>query len=183
MEHEREWFLTVNGSHTCWQNRLMLMFVSAWAWLPMYLFPLYFVIRRRKEWLSVLSCTILAAATSIVVTELFFKPLFKRFRPTHHPLFMNDVTTVNDYVASGDYGFISGHSTSAFAFAVMSALIVKNKWYSAIIFIWAFIMVYSRVYLGVHFISDVVPGMITGSFIGWFIYLLYKFMRYKKEKV
>ncbi|MDR0697705.1 MAG: phosphatase PAP2 family protein [Tannerella sp.] len=181
LEYEREWFLTVNGSHTNWQDHLMFMFVSIWVWLPLFLFPLYFIIRKRKEWLSVLLCTILTGATSVIVTEVFVKPLFKRYRPTRHPSFMNDITIVNDYIASGDYGFISGHSTNAFAFAVMSALIVKNKWYSAIIFIWAVIMVYSRVYLGVHFITDVVPGMVIGSFIGWFLYLLYRCMQYKKE--
>jgi undecaprenyl-diphosphatase len=181
LEFEREWFLAVNGSHTGWQDRLMFAFAGVWAWTPLFLLPLYFVIKRRRERLSALLCTLLAGVAGSVMAEWLVKPLFRRYRPTHHPSFMNDVTTVNDYVASGDYGFISGHSTSAFAFAVMSALIVRNKWYSAAIFLWALTMVYSRVYLGAHFITDVIPGMITGAFIGWFLYLLYKFIQRKKE--
>ena len=32
---------------------------------------------------------------------------------------------------------------------------------------------YTRVYLGVHFISDIVPGAIAGVFFGWLVYWLY----------
>jgi undecaprenyl-diphosphatase len=174
LEYEREWFFAVNGLHTWWLDYLMLAFASLWVWLPLFLVPLYFLLKRRKEWVSMLTCTLLTGVINIIVTTLFFKPLFKRFRPTHHPSFMDGVKTVNDYIASGDYGFISGHATNAFAFAVMSALIVRDKWYSAAIFAWAAVMAYSRIYLGAHFITDVIPGMMAGSLIGWLLYRLYR---------
>ena len=181
LEYEREWFLALNGSHGEWLDGLMLAFAGAWAWFPLLLFPLYDVIRRRRGWVAALLGTLPAVAVSMMVTEGVVKPAFKRFRPTHHPLFMNEVTIVNDYIATGDYGFISGNSTSAFAFAVMSALAIKNRRYSVAIFLWALTMAYSSVYLGAHFITDVVPGMITGAFIGWLAYLPYKFMQQKES--
>ncbi len=182
LEFEREWFLVINGAHTWWLDPVMYAFGSIWAWFPLILVPLYFVLKRRKEWLSMLICTVLTGVVNGILTSLIIKPLFKRFRPTHHPLFMNDVRILNEYIAGGDYGFISGHSTNAFAFAVLSALIVKNKWYSLVIFVWAVMMAYSRLYLSAHFITDVIPGMIVGSLIGWFLYLLFKYMQRKKEE-
>lgn len=182
LEIEREWFLAINGAHTWWLDPIMLAFGSLWAWFPLLLVPLYFILKRRKEWLSFFVCTLLTGVVNGIVTSLFFKPLFKRFRPTNHPLFMDDVRILNDYIAGGDYGFISGHSTNAFAFAVMSALVVKNKWYSIAIFLWAVIMVYSRVYLSAHFITDVIPGMLVGSLIGWLLYLLFTYLQRGKEE-
>jgi undecaprenyl-diphosphatase len=182
LDFEREWFLALNGLHTWWLDRLMLAFAGVGAWFPLFLVPLYFAVKRRRERVSMLLCTLLAGAASTAVAEGIVKPCFRRLRPVHHPLFMEQVRVVNEYVAAGNYGFISGHSTSAFAFAVMSALAVRNRWYSAAIFAWALMMGYSRIYLGAHFITDVIPGIIAGSLIGWLIYLLYKLMQNKKQK-
>ena len=170
LEYEREFFLAINGSHTFWLDHMMLFFASPWAWFPPVVMMLYYIIKKRREWLLMLVYAALAAAGSLLVTEAFVKPFFKRFRPTSHPAFIDDIRILNDYVADGAYGFISGHSTSAFAFAIASALAIRNKWYSVVIFLWAVIMVYSRVYLAAHFITDVIPGMLAGIVIGWLIY-------------
>jgi undecaprenyl-diphosphatase len=181
LEIEREWFFAVNGAHTRWLDYVMYTFTTVWVWLPLLLLPLYFVFKRRTEWLSMLVCILLAGIANGIVTSLIIKPLFKRFRPTHHPHFMVDVRILNDYIAGGDYGFISGHATCAFAFAVLSALVVKSKRYSLFIFAWAVMMVYSRLYLSAHFISDVVPGMIAGALIGWLLYRLFNRMQRRKQ--
>ncbi|MDR1525931.1 MAG: phosphatase PAP2 family protein [Tannerella sp.] len=174
LEYEREWFLAVNGAHTWWFDCLMLAFASPWAWFPLPVVPLYFFLKRRAEATSLLVCTLLAGIANGLLTEVFFKPFFHRFRPVHHPSFMHEVRTVSDYIASGDYGFISGHSANAFAFAVLSSLAVKDKRYSLAILTWAAIMAYSRVYLGAHFITDIIPGMMAGALIGWLLYSLHK---------
>jgi undecaprenyl-diphosphatase len=181
LELEREWFFAVNGRHTWWLDGLMYAFSTVWAWCPLILVPLYFVLKRRNECLSLLACTLLTGITNGIVTSMIIKEHFKRFRPTHHPLFMDDVRILNGYIAGGDYGFISGHSTNAFAFALLSALIVKNRWYSAAIFLWAVLMAYSRLYLGAHFITDVIPGMLMGALIGWLLFLLFKYMQRRKD--
>jgi undecaprenyl-diphosphatase len=107
------------------------------------------------------------------VSALLFKPGFARFRPTAHPLFMDCVVLLRDYKADGAYGFISGHTASAFGFAVLSLLQVKNRIYTSVILLWAFLMGYSRIYMGAHFVSDVLAGLLVGSSLGGGVYALY----------
>jgi undecaprenyl-diphosphatase len=87
---------------------------------------------------------------------------------------MYSIVLLNDYRASGLYGFISGHTAGAFGFAVWSLLLQRNACYTAVILLWAFLMGWSRIYLGAHFISDVVGGIIAGSLLGWAVYAVYR---------
>jgi undecaprenyl-diphosphatase len=173
LDCEREMFYAINGYHTWWLDCVMFAFSRVWIWFPLWTVPLYFFWKKRGEWLRMVICTGLAVVCNLTVTDLVFKPLFRRFRPTSHPDFMEHVRKVNTYLADGDFGFISGHTANAYAFAMLSALIVKNRWYSALIFMWATLMAYSRIYLGAHFITDVVPGIILGILSGWGLYFFY----------
>jgi undecaprenyl-diphosphatase len=107
------------------------------------------------------------------------KPLVARPRPTHYPGIMEHVRTLFGYTG-GKYGFISGHATNSFGFAIFSSLLFKNKFYTNVVFLWAFIVAYSRIYLGVHFVSDILGGMISGLLIGYLVYSAY---RYTSEKI
>jgi undecaprenyl-diphosphatase len=174
LEYERNLFYAINGCHTWWLDYLMIAFSSAWIWFPMPVVPLYFFWKRRNDRIRMLVSTLLTVVCNILIAHLIFKPSFKRFRPTSHPDFMEHVHKVNGYLADGDFGFISGHTTNAFAFAMLSALVIKNKWYSILIFVWATLMAYSRIYLGAHFITDVVPGIVFGILTGWGLFFIFR---------
>ena len=91
---------------------------------------------------------------------------------------MDQVKTVFGY-RGGLYGFISSHAANAFGFATLMALILRDKLFGWTIFFWAALKAYTRVYLGVHFISDIVPGAIAGVFFGYITYKLYVLGRSK----
>ena len=93
-------------------------------------------------------------------------------------MLMDQVKTVFGY-RGGLYGFISSHAANAFGFATLMALIMRDKLFGWTIFFWAALTAYTRVYLGVHFISDIVPGAISGVFFGYLVYRLYSFSRSK----
>ena len=78
-----------------------------------------------------------------------------------------------DYMSSKSLSFPSGHTSSAFTFAMAIAMTLKNKGVSVAAFIFAFLMGMSRIYVGVHYPTDVIVGAFVGildAVIGYFIF-------------
>ncbi len=178
LEYEREMFFMLNGSDSPYLDRFMWLFSGKAVWLPLALFIIIVLIYKKNWRESIL--ILLAIALVVTLCDQFAssvcKPMFTRFRPTHHPEFMDQVDTVFGY-RGGRYGFISSHAANAFGFAMFMALLMKYRVFTWAIFIWAALTAYTRIYLGVHFISDIVPGIIAGLFFGSLVYLLYVFVR------
>ncbi|MDR1525728.1 MAG: phosphatase PAP2 family protein [Tannerella sp.] len=182
LDYEHDLFIWMNSSHVPFENQFMWLFSGKIAWIPLaVMFIVMFFYRNMKHWKETL---IVLAAIVLVVTlcDQFAsgvcKPLFTRFRPTHHPEFMDKVQTVFDY-RGGRYGFISSHAANAFGFATLTSLIFRYHFYSVMLYLWAAVNSYSRIYLGVHFISDIIPGIAAGLIFGWVVYKLYVFARKK----
>ena len=178
LQFERGLFFSLNGSGSAFWDNFFYIYTNQWTWLIFYLCFLW-VFTYKKNWKEIV-CVLIAVGLLILFTDQLssgvFKPLFHRFRPTHHPDFMNQVRVVFNY-RGGNYGFISGHAANSFGFATFCALIFRNKLFTWTIFLFAFLNAYSRVYIGVHFISDVVVGALVGMLIAGFIYLLYNRVR------
>lgn len=178
--YERDFFLWLNGCHTLFFDNFFWMYSGKVAWVPLALVILFCLVYKenRKESAFVLLFLILTILLCDQFASHICKPLFARFRPTHHPDFMNEVKTVFGY-RGGRYGFISSHAANAFGFATYLSFLLRNKWLALSFFLWALINSYSRIYLGVHFISDIVPGAISGLFFGWICYHLYLKVHYR----
>lgn len=177
---EQDFFLALNGSNSVFWDNAMWTYTSIVAWIPVLLLVFYIAFKNkmRKEGLLVLISIALVVFLSVLLSGSFFKPLFKRFRPTHHQDFKDIVDIVNNFRA-GQYGFISGHATNSFGIAMFISLLFKNKYVTLSIFLWALLNSYSRIYLGVHFISDIVGGFFIGFLIGLLVYKLYVWLRIK----
>ena len=172
--YERDLFFMLNGSDSPFLDRFMWLYSGKAVWLPLAFFILVVLLYKKKWRESIL--ILLAIVLVITLCDQFAshvcKPIFTRFRPTHHPDFMDQVKTVFDY-RGGRYGFISSHAANAFGFAIFMSLLFRYRLFTWTIFLWAALTAYTRVYLGVHFISDIVPGAIAGVFFGWLVYWLY----------
>lgn len=178
--YERDAFFALNGSDSAFLDRFMWIFTGKAVWLPL-AFLILLVLIYKKNWresLLILLAIVLVVTLCDQFASHVYKPVFTRFRPTHHPDFMDQVKTVFGY-RGGLYGFISSHAANAFGFATLMALIMRDKLFGWTIFFWAALTAYTRVYLGVHFISDIVPGAISGVFFGYLVYRLYSFSRSK----
>jgi len=66
----------------------------------------------------------------------------------------------------GDSSFPSGHTLEAFAMAALLSVLFRKKRIVIPVYIWAFAVGYSRMALGVHYPSDILAGILIGTFIG-----------------
>ncbi|MDR1681955.1 MAG: phosphatase PAP2 family protein [Candidatus Symbiothrix sp.] len=171
---ERDLFFFLNGSDSTFWDNFFYLYSYKWTWIPFYA-CLLFVFIYKRPWKEIV-WTIVAVALLITlcdqVSSGFFKPVFHRLRPSHHPGFKEAVDLVFDH-RGGGFGFISSHAANAFGLATFTALLFRNRIYTATIILFAVITAYSRVYLGLHFVSDIVVGSLVGVAAGYLIYYIY----------
>jgi undecaprenyl-diphosphatase len=140
-------------------------------WYPFYAILLVFIILKRKKDVWV---TLLVIVLMIILSDQsadWVKDHVHRLRPTHHPSIAGLVHIVGGY-RGGDYGFISSHASNAFAVAAFTSLFFARRWITILIMVWAALISYSRIYLGVHYPLDVLGGCISGLAAGSLMYCL-----------
>ena len=141
-------------------------------WVPLYLAILITIGIKYKRKFLVIVLFIIIAATLSDQMSVMIKNLVQRLRPCHDPSLQGLVHLFNGE-CGGLYSFVSSHATNSFDVALLSLLFIKRKWVSVSMVIWALVVGYSRIYLGVHFPGDVICGSVLGALIGWGIYSLY----------
>ncbi len=175
IEWDKALFIWLNGMHTPWLDPVMMFITQTLAWLPLYIFLLYLIVKDFgwKSWpiLLGIAVTILLADQ---LTSGFMKPYFGRYRPSVEPSLQGLVHIVNGYTG-GKYGFSSGHAANTFGTATFIYLLFRpTKPWIRWMFLWAAIMTYTRIYLGVHYPTDILVGALVGmgcGFIGYRISL------------
>ena len=122
--------------------------------------------------------TALYITKSIAITEAVTfatKAIVNRERPAIADPNFTSVTKANNAP------FPSGHTSAAFSLAT-SLTIIKPKWYVYVpAFTWASLAGYSRLYLGVHYPTDILAGALVGSGGAWLSYRLNKWMHHSKS--
>lgn len=167
----------VNQWHSPILDELMWNISGKWQWIPLYAALLYTLIKKYKKeiyWplLSIILVIILTDQTSVHL----FKEMFQRYRPCHH-LDLKPVLELVHNKCGGKYGFVSSHAANSFGLAGIIVFILKDrKWLSTLLLFWATVVAFSRVYLAVHYLSDIIVGGLLGLFIA---YIVYRFFRFK----
>lgn len=162
-----KWFLFLNGIHSPFWDTVMWYITSTTIWIPLYIVIVFFTFKKFKgqAFVSLLFFGLLVLLADQSSVHLF-KNIFERLRPCHNPDIQHLVHIVNGK-CGGKFGFVSSHAANTFALAVFVAFLFKNKFVSIAIILWAAIVSYSRIYLGVHFVFDVLGGALLGSIIAY----------------
>lgn len=170
--------LIVNGAHSPFFDSVMWCISGRWIWVPFYA-VLAYLLFRRMSWKCASICLvtiglIIFAADQTCATLI--RPEIGRLRPANlnNPL-SSFVHVVNGY-RSGRYGFPSCHAANTFALAVFMSLVIRHKWFTVMMFSWAFIVSYSRMYLGVHYFGDLFCGATIGSLFAVLFYYLQNYL-------
>ncbi|MDD3160757.1 MAG: phosphatase PAP2 family protein [Bacteroidales bacterium] len=172
---DQQWTLYLNAQGTPYWDSFMWIITNKLTWIPMVVALAYCLFTRpRKEVILTVFSIALLIVLCDTVTSSIIKPWVARFRPTQDPVIGSLVRLVHDY-RGGKYGFVSSHASNSFGIVCFTALLFRNKLFTVTAFAWAFLNTYSRVYLGVHYILDVVCGALFGILSALLIYELYKY--------
>ncbi len=144
--------------------------------VPVYLFIILFVILKRKgDWLWFLICGGACPVLTDFVSSKLIKKNFWRYRPCADPVFGPYVRNIINYCPEHSSSFTSSHAATYMGLAVFF-FFTLHKWlgnWSLLFFVWAGLIMYAQVYVGVHYPTDILCGAIVGSLIGYAVATLY----------
>lgn len=165
MRLDSDILLWINGHYSPWLDTLMWYASQSYTWLPLYVLLIGLIAYKYHNWKSVLWILLgfaVAVGLSDFTCSSVIKPLVCRLRPTHEPALAGLVRVVNGYTG-GLYSFCSSHAANTMSCALLFSLLYKNNIATVCLMAWVALNCYSRMYLGVHYPSDIIVGLLIGA--------------------
>lgn len=168
--------VAINNCHSPFMDSAILVITDLWFFVGVVCCIIAYSIWKDKFPKTILFCALLIVAVGCTdyLCASIIRPAVQQLRPTNPD---NPVCAmlhiVHGYIG-GKYGFPSCHAANSFAIAVFTTLWFRRKWLAVLLIGWALLECYTRLYLGVHYPSDIVFGMAIGSLIAYIVYSLSK---------
>lgn len=189
---DKDILIFLNGFHNPFMDSVMWWISSAPFWIPFYLVLLFFIGKSRnmnwpnqnyKQWFFIGVSIGVAILLADQISSGFFKPFFERLRPSHNPELEGIVHLLTNAEGNiykgGMYGFVSSHAANSFAIAWFASTLINTKKAWLVLMFWAALVSYSRIYLGVHYLGDIIGGTIVGLISGKIAAQLYFYLEEK----
>lgn len=163
--------LTINNWNSEITDHIWMFFSDIPVWIPLYLLIVIFAFRR----LGWKKGGLLVAAALLTFgfcdqSSNFIKALTERLRPLHDPYMLEN--GLNILERGGKFGFFSAHAANAFGLATSTFIVLrtdtahKYDWYAYFMYTWAFLVAVSRIFVGKHFLGDIIVGSMIGVAAG-----------------
>jgi undecaprenyl-diphosphatase len=173
-ELDTQAFLWLNSLHTDSLDPILSWITAKNSWIPMYVLIIGVIVwRYKRKSIGMLLMIIFSVAISDQVCSSLLKPFIHRLRPCHEPIIQDLVHLVGN--CGGQFGFCSSHAANSFTLAMCLFLLINNEFrFVKLFFVWAIIVSYSRIYVGVHYPLDVLAGAGIGVLVSLFCFNIYQ---------
>lgn len=182
LEFDHQLMLLLNTDAFPFLDKVMWYVSEKYTWVPVYLILLFYLYKKypgRRYVLIILFIAVCIALNDQTASGLF-KNWVQRLRPSHDP----SINGLLHYVAEpngnvyrgGKFGFYSSHAANYAGIVTLVLFWLKplNKLAIYLLISWCILIGYSRIYLGVHFPSDVLMGWAMGVLYGTLCFFLWK---------
>lgn len=169
--------LLINSLHCGYLDNFMMMYSGRFIWIPLYL-SLFIVMLRNfplKVNIVCLVAIVLLVTLCDQVSSTLLRPYLARMRPANLLNPISDMVHVVDNYRGGRYGFPSSHAANCWGAAIFVFYIFRRKVISIVFALWAFVMCWSRIYLGVHYVGDILFGTFVGFAIASIEYYIFQY--------
>ena len=172
MNIDADILLWINGHSEEWLDEVMWTVSQTKTWIFLYVMLAGLIVKKFRNWKVVILLLAgfgVAVGLSDFICSGVLKPLVCRLRPTHEPA-LDPLHLVYGYTG-GRYGFCSSHAANTMAVGMLFSLLYKNNLATASLMAWVAFVSYSRMYLGVHYPSDIICGLAVGVLWAALVYL------------
>lgn len=168
-----KYLVYLNNLGTSFFDPFWLFVTNEVAWVPAFVLILLALYQKfnAEMALKILMYTLLLLAVNLILTELV-KELIARVRPNNNRALIHELRILT---TPSNYSFFSGHASSSFSVTLFLVLTLRKHFRKIhVLWIWPVLFVYSRIYVGVHYPSDLLAGSIFGLLLASLFFKMYQ---------
>ncbi|MDX1684662.1 MAG: phosphatase PAP2 family protein [Saprospiraceae bacterium] len=172
LQWDQDLFFMINGTWTTdTMEQVLPVLRDKLVWLPLYVLVLAVILFNNRGWKALAYILVIAATVTITdtVSSKLIKPSVERVRPCNDESIKQEV--ILRARCGGGYSFTSSHATNHFGLSMALFLLLGNRiawrW---LIFLWAALVSYAQIYVGVHYPLDILGGAVLGVMLGYLVY-------------